>query len=338
MVERIRNWPVTRRLESMPIDGKCVRCGKPALIETVPDGERLCGNCGLVVTERSVDQGPDWRSFRDEGEDRARAGGPTSITYWDMGLSTVIGSSNRDASGRAFGSTMRNTIDRLRMWDRRSPASSSQRSLIVAFRELDKTAEKLGLSRAVRERAAYIYRKALARGLLRGRSVTGISAAALYAAIRDTGTPRTLKDVAGAINLPRKDVARDYRKLLREMDLTMPVADAARSVHRIASQVGFSERVVRKAIGIVDTVEKREISAGKSPMGLAASSLYLAGVIEGEIKTQKEIADAAGVTEVTVRNRYQGLRADLGRELGLEIEGPHDNLIHAVEPDRASMK
>lgn len=311
------------RLESMPTYGRCARCGKPALIDTGLDGECICSNCGLVVTERSVNQGPDWRSFSDDTrEDRARAGAPISITYSDMGLSTVMGSSGRDASGRAFGPAMRSTFNRLRTWDSRSPAFGSQKSLVVALRELDKTGEKLSLSQVVRERAAYIFRKALARGLLRGRSVTGMSAAALYAAIRGSETPRTLKDVAAAINLTRKDVARDYRKLLREMDMTMPVADAARGVNRIASRVGFSERVVRKAVDIIDMVEKREISAGKSPMGLAASSLYLAGVVEGEIKTQKEIADAAGVTEVTVRNRYKGLRTDLGKELGLEPECP----------------
>ncbi|MDG7007532.1 MAG: transcription initiation factor IIB [Nitrososphaerota archaeon] len=316
---------MSRGLGLVPSHGRCARCGKPALVDTGLDGECICGNCGLVVAERSVDQGPDWRSFIDEDQDRARAGAPTSITYWDMGLSTMVGSNNMDASGRAFSPTMRSSINRLRTWDMRSPAASSQKGLIIALRELDKTAEKLGVSEAVKERAAYIYRKALARGLVRGRSITGISAAALYAAIRDMETPRTLKDVAAANNLDKKDVARDYRKLLREMDLTMPVADAARSVNRIASQVGLPERVARKAIGIIDMIEKREISAGKSPMGLAAASLYLAAVLEREIKTQKEIADAAGVTEVTVRNRYKGLRVDLGRELGLDAETSHDD-------------
>lgn len=313
----------------MPSLDRCARCGKPALVDTGPDGERICGNCGLVVAERSVDEGPDWRSFIDEGEDRSRAGAPTSITSWDMGLSTMVGSKDRDASGRAFSPMMRSSINRLRTWDMRSPAASSQKSLIIALRELDKTAEKLGVSEAVKERAAYIYRKALARGLVRGRSITGISAAALYAAIRDLETPRTLKDVAAANNLDRKDVARDYRKLLREMDLTMPVADAARSVNRIASQVGLSERVARKAIEVVVMIEKKEISAGKSPMGLAAASLYLAAVLEREIRTQKEIADAAGVTEVTVRNRYKGLRADLGKELGLDAEASYGDLASA---------
>ena len=310
------------RTSALQVSDRCPQCGKRTLVEDVNTGELSCSNCGYVVTERAIDQGPEWRNFSDEkGEDRARAGSPTSITYRDMGLSTMIGSTNRDASGRAFDSPMRNTIDRLRKWDHRSPAFGNQeKNLSVALSELDKMADKLGVSQAVKERAAYIYRKALDRGLLRGRSIIGISAAALYAAMRDTETPRTLKDIAAANNLDKKAVARDYRILLREMDLTMPVADAARNVNRIASRVGLSEKVARKAIEIVRITEEKEISAGKSPMGLAAASLYLAGVIEGEVKTQKDIAEAAGVTEVTVRNRYKGLRADLGPQLGLEPE------------------
>ena len=312
------------RTSALQVSDRCPQCGKRALVEDLNTGELSCSNCGFVVSERSADTGPEWRSFGDEkGEDRARAGSPTSITYRDMGLSTVIGRSNRDAAGRAFSSPMRGTIDRLRKWDNRSPAYGSvERNLGVALNELDKMSDKLGVSQAVKERAAYIYRKALERGLLRGRSITGISAASLYAALRDTETPRTLKDVAAANNLDKKSVARDYRILLREMDLSMPVADAARNVSRIASQVGMSEKAVRRAVEIVRMTEEREISAGKAPMGLAASALYLAGVLEGEVATQKEIAEAAGVTEVTVRNRYKGLRASLGKELGLSESGP----------------
>jgi len=282
-----------------------------------------------VVSERAVDQGPEWRSFGDDkGADRIRTGSPTSITYKDMGLSTMVGRSNRDASGKPFASPMRNTMERLRKWDNRAPAfGSTEKNLSVALRELDKMGDKLGVSQAVKERAAYIYRKALERGLLRGRSIIGIAAASLYAAFRDTETPRTLKDIAAVENLSKKAVARDYRILLREMNLSMPVADAAKNVTRIASRVGLSERVARKAIEIIRITEEREISAGKAPMGLAASALYLAGVIEGEVKTQKEIAQAAGVTEVTVRNRYKGLRTDLGKILGLDANPPESQII-----------
>jgi transcription initiation factor TFIIB len=310
------------RTSALQVSDRCPQCGKRTLVEDANSGELSCSNCGFVVNENSVDQGPEWRSFGDEpGKDNARAGAPTSITYRDMGLSTMIGRSNRDASGRSFDTPMRQSIDRLRKWDNRSPAFGNQeKNLSVALRELDKMGDKLGVSQAVKERAAYIYRKALERGLLRGRSIIGIAAASLYAAFRDTETPRTLKDIAQVNNLNKKSVARDYRILVKEMDLTMPVADAARNVNRIASKVGLSERVARKAIEIVRMTEEREISAGKAPMGLAASALYLAGVIEGEVKTQKEIAEAAGVTEVTVRNRYKGLRADLGKALGLDAQ------------------
>jgi transcription initiation factor TFIIB len=307
------------RTSALQVSDRCPNCGKRMLVEDPNSGELTCGNCGYVVSEKAVDQGPEWRNFSDErGKDAARAGAPTSIMYRDMGLSTVIGRSNRDAAGRSFASPMKNTIDRIRKWDNRSPAfGNAEKNLGIAMRELDKMGDKLGVSQAVKERAAYIYRKALERGLLRGRSIVGIAAASLYAAFRDTETPRTLKDIAAVNNLDKKAVARDYRILLREMDLSMPVADAAKSVNRIASKVGMSEKVARKAVEIVRMTEAREISAGKAPMGLAASSLYLAGVLEGEVKTQKEIAEAAGVTEVTVRNRYKGLRADLGAELGL---------------------
>ncbi len=313
-------------MSSLPASDKCPQCGKRTLFEDKTTGELSCGNCGFVVTEKAVDAGPEWRAFSEDGStDRVRTGAPTSILYRDMGLSTMIGSSNRDASGRSLASPMRSTIDRLRKWDNRSPANGSmERNLGQAMSELDKIADKLSVSQSVKEKAAYIYRKALERGLLRGRSISGIIAASLYAAFRDTETPRTLKDVASVSNLTKKDIARDYRILLREMDLNMPVADATKNVARIASKVGMSERTVRRAIDIVRLTEQKEISAGKAPMGLAASALYLAGTIEGDTKTQKELAAAAGVTEVTVRNRYKGLRADLGEQLeALQTSTPH---------------
>ncbi len=316
-----------QRVSALPISDKCPNCGRRTLIEDSTTGELSCGNCGFVVRERAVDQGPEWVSSANDGAaDRVRTGSPTSITYRDMGLSTVIGRSYQDASGRALSSPMKSTIDRLRKWDSRSPAyGSMERNLGQALAELDKIGDKLAISSSIKERAAYIYRKALERGLLRGRSISGIVAASLYAALRDTETPRTLKDIAASSNLRRKDIARDYRILLREMDLSMPVVDATRNVARVASKVGMSERTTRRALEIVRLTEEKEISAGKAPMGLAASSLYLAGLLEGEPKTQKQIAEAAGVTEVTVRNRYKGLRAELkGLIQGLDEDAMAD--------------
>jgi len=293
---------------------RCPRCGKGFMIIDTASGELFCSNCGFVVKEKIEEVGPEWRAFsKEEQEDRSRVGIPSSLAMHDMGLATVIGVEDRDASGKSLPASVRSMIDRLRTWDGRSQVHEPvDRNLRQAFSELNRLADKLSLSDAVIEKTAYVYRKALERGLVRGRSISALIAAAIYAACRDTETPRTLKDVAAVSNIKKKDIARCYRLLLRELDLRMPVVDPVKCVSRIASRAGLSERTKRKALEILKMASANRISAGKDPMGLAAAALYVACVMEGENKTQKDVAEAAGVTEVTIRNRYKGLKTALG--------------------------
>ena len=257
-----------------------------------------------------VEAGPEWRSFtQDEHGDRARAGAPTSLTMHDMGLATIISPANKDASGRPLTSSMRSTIERLRTWDSRSQVHEPvDRNFRQAFSELNRLKDKLAISDTVIEKAAYIYRKALDKGLVRGRSISALMASALYAACRDAETPRNLKDVEQAANIKRKDIARCYRLLVKELDLKMPVTDSVQCVARIASKIGIEEKTKRYAVKVLKLAQKNEVSAGKDPMGLAAAALYLACVKNDEDKTQRDIAEAANVTEVTIRNRYKGLK------------------------------
>ena len=173
---------------------------------------------------------------------------------------------------------------------------------------MDKLKDKLALTNAVIEKAAYIYRKAMERKLVRGRSIQGLVAACIYASCRNTETPRTLDDIANGINIRRKEVARGYRLIFRELDLKMPVVDPVKGVSRIASIAELSEKCKRKAIQILNQAKKCGIVAGKDPMGIAAAALYLACISIGETKSQKDISIASGVTEVTIRNRCAGLR------------------------------
>ena len=165
------------------------------------------------------------------------------------------------------------------------------------------------------KKASYIYRKALEKGLVRGRSITAVIAASLYAACRDTETPRTLKDVADAGNIKKKDISRCYRILHKELELKMPVVDPTQCVARIASKIGITEKTKRYASKVLKVAQEHEESAGKDPMGLAAAALYLACVKNNEDKTQRDIAEAANVTEVTIRNRYKGLKSDQNEEV-----------------------
>ena len=250
-----------------------------------------------------------YRSFANDDTNRTRVGAGTSLTMHDMGLSTVIGAANKDSTGKPLTSSMKSSIERLRTWDSRTQAhSSADRNLRQALNEMDKLKDKLALTDAVVEKAAYIYRKAMEKKLVRGRSIQGLVAACLYASCRNTETPRTLDDVANGINIRRKDVARCYRLIFRELELKMPVVDPVKGVSRIASIAELSEKSKRKAVAILEQAKKIGMVAGKDPMGIAAAALYLACISTGETKSQKEISIASGVTEVTIRNRCAGLR------------------------------
>ena len=292
----------------------CSRCGKRSILTDDNTGEKFCEKCGFVVSETSEDSGPEWRSFAKDsgGTDSARTGAPTSLTMHDRGLATNIGAVNRDASGNPLSGTMKSTIERLRTWDNRSKAKdSADRNLRQALMELDNLKDKLSLSAHVTEKAAYIYRKALEKKLVRGRSISALMASSMYAACRDTETPRTLNDVATLSNLKRKDIARCYRLLHRELDLKMPVVDPVLCISRIASKINLSEKTKRIAVAMLQDAQKRNESTGKDPMGIAAAALYLSCIKSGENITQKNISDASGITEVTVRNRCKSLRENV---------------------------
>jgi len=288
---------------------KCPSCGDKKIVTDQNTGELFCGKCGMVVTDKVAETGAEWRSFANDETNRARTGAGTSLTMHDMGLSTVIGTQNKDSTGKPLSSAMKSSIERLRTWDSRTQAhSSADRNLRQALNDMDKLKDKLALTDAVVEKAAYIYRKAMEKKLVRGRSIQGLVAACLYASCRNTETPRTLDDIAKGINIRRKDVARCYRLIYRELELKMPVVDPVKGVSRIASIAKLTEKSKRKAVVILEKAKKLGIVAGKDPMGIAAAALYLACISTGETKSQKEISIASGVTEVTIRNRCAGLR------------------------------
>jgi len=294
---------------SMMSGPKCPSCGDKKMVTDQTTGELFCGKCGLVVTDKIADTGAEWRSFSNDESNRTRVGAGTSLTMHDMGLSTVIGAANKDSTGKPLSASVRSSIERLRTWDSRTQAhSSADRNLRQALNEMDKLKDKLALTDSVIEKAAYIYRKAMEKKLVRGRSIQGLVAACLYASCRNTETPRTLDDIAKGINIRRKDVARCYRLIFRELELKMPVVDPVKGVSRIASIADLSEKSKRKAIVILNQAKEIGMVAGKDPMGIAAAALYLACISTGEVKSQKDISIASGVTEVTIRNRCAGLR------------------------------
>jgi transcription initiation factor TFIIB len=312
---------ITQEVFKPSLVEKCPECTSKNLVHDNDTGETICGDCGLVLFERLFDKGPEWRAFTlQEKASRSRVGSPTSMSIHDKGLSTAISQIDRDAYGRKLPISTRLQMWRLRKWQIRSRVHSSiDRNLAQAMSELDRISGAVYIPHQIKEKAALIYRKALDKGLVRGRSINSIMAAAVYASCRQSGTPRTLRDITEASLVDKKDVARCYRLLLQELQVKMPISDPLTYISKIAEKTGISGKTQGKAIAILREARKKRFVAGKDPMGLAAATLYIASLQNNEKITQKDIAEAAGVTEVTVRNRYKCLMRQLHLNLSTRV-------------------
>lgn len=293
-------------------EATCPECGS----ELKTDSERaevICKRCGLVVEESLIDMGPEWRAFDHEQRDkRTRVGAPTTNTIHDKGLSTVIDSKNKDGQGRNIPTKNIAQLHRLRKWQRRIRVSGSgERNLAFALSEIDRNSSSLSLSRSIREDASLIYRKAVDHKLIRGRSIESVVSASIYAACRRCNLPRTLDEVASVSKVTKKDVGRTYRFLARELNIKLAPTSPSDYVPRFATKIGLSSEAQSKAIEIIQMSSEKGLTSGKGPTGVAAAALYIASVLLGERKTQKDIAVASGVTEVTIRNRYKELSENL---------------------------
>jgi transcription initiation factor TFIIB len=295
---------------------KCPQCGSTKLVYDPSRGEVICAECGYVMSEREIDLGAEWRAFTpEERERRSRVGAPIS-RYGIESLVTDIDWGGRDAAGREISLRRKLEMLRLRKWQVRARAQSSiERNLAQAVIELERLGAQLGLPKPVLDRALEIYKKALESNLVRGRSIESVMAAAVYAACRELKLPRTLDEIAMYTRAGRKDVARCYRLLLREASIKVPLPNAADFVPRIGSYLRLSGQTIKRAIEILEQARAAGLTAGKDPAGLAAAAIYIAALQNGEIRTQKEVARAAKVTEVTVRNRYKELVKKLGLKL-----------------------
>ncbi|MDC0169023.1 transcription initiation factor IIB [Candidatus Nitrosopelagicus sp.] len=216
---------------------------------------------------------------------------------------------NEWSYGKPLTESMKKLLEGTRTWDSKSADNEPvDRNFRQAFSELKRLKDKLAISESVVEKAAYIYRKALDKGLQRERA---LMAACVYAACRDTDTPPNFKDVEIAANIKRKDIARCYRLLVKELVVEIPVTDSVKCVARIASKIEIAEKTKHFAVEVLKIIQENEAFVGKDPMGVAAAALYLSCVKNGEDKTQRDIAEAANVTEVQIQNRYKDLKESI---------------------------
>ncbi|MFX0133549.1 MAG: transcription initiation factor IIB [Candidatus Hodarchaeota archaeon] len=288
----------------------CPECNnKTNMINDDSRGELICGNCGLVIKEKIIDQGPEWRAFNSlEKKKKTRVGPPPLFTINDKGLSTVIDWHNKDIHGKKLSPKSQRRIYRMRKWQYRSRIHDSiARNLAQAMRELDRLTSQLDIPNGVKKTAAVLYRNALKKKLIRGRSINAMIAATLYAACRLRKVPRTLDEISKHSRQNKKDIGRSFRLFIQQMDIKIPISNAKDYIPRFCTDLKLSYRVQKKTAKIIDMAINKSITSGKDPTGIAAAAIYIAAILEGERKSQREIADVTHLTEVTIRNRYKEL-------------------------------
>lgn len=300
----MRDLPVHKQdMVSFPLDTtKCKRCGKQSIIQDAASGEIFCKSCGVIIVQKILDS--TYKSKNTDIDSRT-TGEPFSIAIHDFGLSTLIGRTNKDAKGNSFTPKATDTINRIRIQDLRSQAHKNKdTTLRMAFGLLQRIQDKIGISDAVKELAAHIYRKAIERKITQGRSMDAVVAASVYAACRSSQTLRTLRDISESSGVKRKKISQSYRALVKQLEITIPVVDQTRCILKISNNLGIVGRTKNLALEIIQKAESIGILAGRDPVGISAGAVYYACILRKEKFTQTQVAQASGITAVTVRNRY----------------------------------
>jgi transcription initiation factor TFIIB len=283
------------------------------MVTDFESGEIVCTRCGTVSPGQVLDTR---RELVENPASRLSGVGPkSSLAMHDMNLSTMIGKSKRDSSGQVINSNNQAKMTRLRTWDMRTQfRDSSFRSFRIAFSLLNNLKNKLALPDSVIERTAYTYRKIEHKGLVRGRSIPSVLTACLYLTCRELAIPRTIDEIQEASNVKRKQIAREYREIAKTLELNVPPVNYFQCLEKISNSLQFDGKITRGAMTLMQNVSDLGISAGKDPMGLAAAVLYILSKTEGKLIKQEVIANAAGITDVTLRARTKEVKNKLAHQ------------------------
>lgn len=300
---------------------KCPECGSSNLLFDKLNGEVVCVDCGFVVVHITADLGPEWRGFdQDRDGKRARVGAPITLVMYDMGLSTKIGW--RERRGSNISDFQAEALSAIKRSDRMATmmANGTVRASIRGLSEIAAICLKLGLPTNIMETASLIYRRVVRMSAMRGRSIRNMAAAAVYLACKKCGVPRMLSEVATALNLNKKEITRCYRFLINKLNIASPSSDTRLFVSRFVNNFRLKGDVERLAIELLEHARRCGLIDGRGPIGLAAAATYLAAVLMGYRLTQREVAEVARVTEVTIRNRYKELLTNTKIRIELETE------------------
>jgi transcription initiation factor TFIIB len=274
------------------------------LIEDHRAGDQICSECGLVVGDRVIDVGSEWRSFSDKGdgkEDKSRVGAAENTLLGGNDLSTMIGPgvlghrASYDASGNSIYNSNRRTV------------SSSDRTLTNAFRSISDMADRISLPQTICDRTNRLFKMVHEGKNLRGRSNDAIAAACLYIACRQEGVPRTFKEIVAVSTVSKKEIGRVFKLILKNHDTSVELITTGDFMARFCGMLALTREVQRAATCIAKKASDLEVDglAARSPISVAAAAIYMASQASDDKRNQVEISQVAGVADTTIRQSYK---------------------------------
>ncbi|CAJ0586119.1 unnamed protein product, partial [Mesorhabditis spiculigera] len=266
------------------------------LIEDHRAGDVICPECGLVVGDRLVDVGTEWRSFSDErsGNDPSRVGAPESALLSSGDLSTHIavgyGASEADQS---LASAQRRTMN------------GTDRQMIQAIGMIRDMADRIHLTKTTQDIAAKMYKDVLDTKILKGKNGEAQAAACLYIACRKEGYARTFKEICAVSQVSKKEIGRCFKLIVRAMETNLEQITSVDFMSRFCGNLDLNHEVQACASHIAKRAVALDLVAGRSPISIAAAAIYMASQASKDKRSPKEIGDIAGAAEVTVRQAYK---------------------------------
>lgn len=210
------------------------------LIEDHRAGDLICARCGLVVGDRVIDVGSEWRTFsnKDEGDkDRSRVGGVENPLFSGGGLSTIIGGPSGAASYDADGN--------FKYRRNRTQQSTDDRNITQAIQDIDGMAQRISLPSTIVSQAAELYKKVRDSKKLPGKSTEALSAACLYIACRKEQVPRTFREICAVSQVSKKEIGRSFKLIVQILEEDLKVVDASHLLNRFCANLEEPPKVVK---------------------------------------------------------------------------------------------
>lgn len=288
------------------------------LIEDHHAGDMVCPGCGMVVGNRVIDPSQEWRTFGDGNADPSRVGASENPLLDGDNLCTIIGSATGPAGLDQYGNNK---------YRNRQMMSNENKSLSAAFNFIDESGSKGRFTRSITEQAKVIFKETYEKTKDRnGKNRIAIAAAALFMACRDENSGRSYKELSAITGITVKRISKaicyieDVRGKRVEAQTCTEFMESF--LPRFSSSLNFTSEHVRVITYVATKANDLGFTLGRSHLSVAGGATYLTNLLFNLRKSAKEIAEAAGTAETTLKQVYKILYSHIHELLPPDLKTP----------------